>query len=237
MGSLTNVTADRTIEAVYFTDQAEEIMISDADGGGKRKLVVEPGLAEVSGGLKEIERLNTPEKLAAELKTVITGVNEAVSESNTLIYDVVLMVNMGDGWIKADTGHFPENGKLTVILPYPDGTGRDTHDFTVVHMFTGSDFGMTAGNTETPAVTKTDEGIQFEVTGLSPIIVGWTEVSDEDDESDTDIPSADNTTGNVYTQSTKTGDNNNMWLWLAVLFVSCTGLVKIMIYRKKVYRK
>lgn len=40
-------------------------------------------------------------------------------------------------------------------------------------MFTTKDFGKTPGETEKPVVTKTARGIQFKITGLSPIAVGW----------------------------------------------------------------
>ena len=62
------------------------------------------------------------------------------------------------------------------MLPYPEGTSRTTHNFKVIHMFTTSDFGKTPGETETPSVSKTTDGIRFTVTGLSPIAVGWTEI-------------------------------------------------------------
>lgn len=62
-----------------------------------------------------------------------------------------------------------------MTLPYPGGTGRHTHNFAVAHMFGESLFGHTSGTVEVPAVTKTDNGIQFRVTGLSPIAVSWTE--------------------------------------------------------------
>ncbi len=47
--------------------------------------------------------------------------------------------------------------------------------YTVVHMFTTDINGKTPGEVEKPTVTNTDKGIQFTVTGLSPISVGWTE--------------------------------------------------------------
>ena len=72
------------------------------------------------------------------------------------------------------TNHTPDpGGKLKVTLPYPSGTDK-TYTFTVVHMFTSTAFGKTPGDVEMPAVTNTDKGIEFEVTGLSPISVGWT---------------------------------------------------------------
>ena len=81
----------------------------------------------------------------------------------------------GATWTKATAANFPANG-LTVTLPYPAGT-NNSYTFTVVHMFTTSDFGKTPGHTETPTVTNTADGLQFTVTGLSPISVGWVQPS------------------------------------------------------------
>ena len=96
------------------------------------------------------------------------------------VYDVKLLVSSDGGstWKEADKDDFPAEG-LTLTLPYPAGTGKDSHDFTVIHMFTTADFGKTPGDTETPAVTKTDAGIRFTVTGLSPIALGWQPVKAE----------------------------------------------------------
>ena len=61
-------------------------------------------------------------------------------------------------------------------MAYPSGTDSSYY-FTVVHMFTTSDFGKTPGDTEvfTPdKVTNMAQGLQVVVTGLSPISVGWT---------------------------------------------------------------
>lgn len=43
----------------------------------------------------------------------------------------------------------------------------------LVHMFTTDFNNHHAGETESPKVTNTNSGIQFTVTGLSPIAVGW----------------------------------------------------------------
>ena len=47
-------------------------------------------------------------------------------------------------------------------------------------MFTTDAFGRKPGDVETPAVTNTDSGLQFEVTGLSPIMVSWEAVKAQD---------------------------------------------------------
>lgn len=68
---------------------------------------------------------------------------------------------------------FPGGGGLTVTMPYPGGTGRYTNNFAVAHMFSTSYFGKTSGQVEIPAVRKTDNGMEFTVTGLSPIGLAW----------------------------------------------------------------
>ena len=138
------------------------------------KVEMETGLSEAPGELENIEKLDTPAKIEFALKTEITKENAAIPEENTAVYDVALMVKESGGeWRKADAAHFPKGG-LTVTLPYPAGT-NSSYKFTVVHMFTTTALGQKAGDTETPAVANTADGIRFTVNGLSPISVGWTE--------------------------------------------------------------
>ena len=144
------------------------------DGSTKFQLVMEDGISKVPAGLQNIEALNTPEKLETAMKTAITQANSGVPQANTAVYDVELQISTDGGttWTKATAGNFPANG-LTVTLPYPAGT-NSSYTFTVVHMFTTSDFGKTPGDIETPRVINTASGLQFTVTGLSPVSVGWT---------------------------------------------------------------
>ena len=113
------------------------------------------GRPERVSGLQNIEALNTPEKLETAMKTAITQANSGVPQANTAVYDVELQISTDGGttWTKATAGNFPANG-LTVTLPYPAGT-NSSYTFTVVHMFTTSDFGKTPGDIETPRVINT----------------------------------------------------------------------------------
>ncbi|WP_207709449.1 S-layer homology domain-containing protein, partial [Pseudoflavonifractor sp. 60] len=144
------------------------------DGSTKFQLVMEDGISKVPAGLQNIEALNTPEKLETAMKTAITQANSGVPQANTAVYDVELQISTDGGttWTKATAGNFPANG-LTITLPYPAGT-NSSYTFTMVHMFTTSDFGKTPGDIETPRVINTASGLQFTVTGLSPVSVGWT---------------------------------------------------------------
>ena len=151
----------------------EEVELPDGDGGNQYKLTVEDGISTVPDGLKGNPDLNTPEKIETRLKTVVEE-KGSVAEGNIAIFDVTLMVSVDGGltWTEATEQNFPADG-LTITLPYPEETGQGSHNFTVVHMFTSNFNGNIPGDVETPAVTKTANGIQFTVNGLSPIAVGW----------------------------------------------------------------
>ena len=242
-GTVTNVTGDMTVMAVYFTDNAVEIAQPGTAGGVETKLVVEQGVPTVPEALENNEELNTAEKIEAALQTVITQKEGSATEENTVLYDVTLMVNLndGNGWIPAGPEHFAADGTLTVTLPYPEGTGKDTHDFTVAHMFTTSDFGKTPGDIETPAVVKTDAGIRFTVTGLSPIMVSWTEAKPADEGADNETgQDAGTTAGAAETDENsgqkppETGDTGSAVMLYTALAVCVSGmLAALMLYRKR----
>lgn len=242
-GTVTNVTGDMTVMAVYFTDNAVEIAQPGTAGGVETKLVVEQGVPTVPEALENNEELNTAEKIEAALQTVITQKEGSATEENTVLYDVTLMVNLndGNGWIPAGPEHFAADGTLTVTLPYLEGTGKDTHDFTVAHMFTTSDFGKTPGDIETPAVVKTDAGIRFTVTGLSPIMVSWTEAKPADEGADNETGQDAGTTAGVAEtdensgqKPPETGDTGSAVMLYTALAVCVSGmLAALMLYRKR----
>ncbi|MBQ8910557.1 MAG: LPXTG cell wall anchor domain-containing protein, partial [Oscillospiraceae bacterium] len=175
--------------------------------------ITEGGITTVPESLKQAG-LDTPEEVKQEMMEAIIEKNKETDQKNVAHYDVALMYSEDGGktWIKADETHFPANGKITVTIPYPAGTDS-TYDFTVVHMFTSNAFGKTPGDVEMPKVTKAKDGIQFEVTGLSPISVGWTAPKTSD------IP--------------QTGDNTNIALYTSLMLVSIAGLAAVMYFDRK----
>ena len=123
----------------------------------------------VSGELDKISDLDTPEEIEDELAAQL-------QTQNVVTMEVTLYQKDSDGTTRLVFAEdFPEGG-VTLTLPYPDGTSAEAHDFVVAHMFAYSVKGKhNAGDIECPAVTKTENGLQFTVTGLSPIAIGWTE--------------------------------------------------------------
>ena len=141
------------------------------EGGKQYKLVMGEGVSEVPKGLEDI--YDAPAAMETAMKVEITKKNGSIPQANTAVYDVTLLVseNGGTTWTPATEDNFPAGG-LAVTLPYPSGT-NSSYTFTVVHMFTTDFNNHHAGETESPKVTNTNSGIQFTVTGLSPIAVGW----------------------------------------------------------------
>lgn len=175
--------------------------------------ITEGGITTVPESLKQAG-LDTPEEVKQEMVEAIIEKNKETDQKNVAHYDVALMYSEDGGktWIKADETHFPANGKITVTIPYPAGTDS-TYDFTVVHMFTSNAFGKTPGDVEMPKVTKTKDGIQFEVTGLSPISVGWTAPKTSD--------------------SPQTGDDTNIALYASLVLVCVAGLAVVLYFDRK----
>ncbi|MCC8357104.1 MAG: hypothetical protein LJU34_04535, partial [Oscillospiraceae bacterium] len=161
-------------------------------------------LAEVPAGLS----YDTVEELEDALtELVLTAATDEYSAENTAVYNVLISTDGGDTW-REPTDEDLVNGKITVTLPYPDGT-NENYKFTVVHMFTTGD---KAGQTETPVATNTADGIQVTLTGLSPVAIAWTEST-----ANTASPAAATTTATATENATAphTGDDTNAYLWLA----------------------
>ncbi len=172
-------------------------------------LSMETGIAQVPQTFSDIESLNTAAKIEAQIKQELQKKAAGVTQERIAVYDVTLMVNINNaGWKTADKDNFPKDG-LTVTIPYPSGTDRNKHDFIVSHMFTEEMNGHKPGEIEYPSVTKTADGLQFKVNGLSPVSVGWAETGK--------LNTASTGTG---VNSPKTADASPVLAYLLLMFLS-----------------
>lgn len=182
------------------------------------RLEFENGISVVPETLKQAG-LDTPSKIEGKMENEIK--QKLPNGSNSFeVYDVVLKVKDENGnWVKVDKDNFPKGG-VTVTMSYPEGTGKDTHEFEVVHMFTEEMNGYKPGDIEYPAAVKGD-AIQFKVTSLSPIALGWKEVKPEDGPPDKNTES-----GSFPRKSTapKTGDANTMMLYVLFMMLGAAGI-------------
>ena len=134
----------------------------------------QPPLTEVPEGLKEIG-ISSVSEIEQNLLLKLEVNGEPAEIEQTVFIDVVLEVSFDGGttWEIATPDNFPKGG-MEVRLDYPEGTGKDTHEFSVSHMFT---VGEKAGQVEYPDVTARDDGLFVWLTGLSLVAIAWRETN------------------------------------------------------------
>lgn len=174
-------------------------------------------LTTLPAALKSVSALSSMTKLKSQMVTAVQKVDKNIKAENTQMLDVTLMIpSVVDNktvWSPAAKDSFPANGKITVLLPYPEGTGMSGYEFVVVHVFTTDDFGKKVGNMESPSVTKTTDGLQVTTTGLSPIMIGWKDGSDS-------------------AKGARTGDAGQMGLWACGVMIPAAAIV-VLVQKKK----
>lgn len=174
-------------------------------------------LTTLPAALQSVSALSNMTKLKSQMVTAVQKVDKNIKAENTQMLDVTLMIpSVVDNktiWSPAAKDSFPANGRITVLLPYPEGTGMSGYEFVVVHVFTTDDFDKKVGNMESPYVTKTTDGLQVTTTGLSPIMIGWRDGSDS-------------------AKGARTGDASQMGLWACGVLVSTAAIV-VLTQKKK----
>lgn len=178
--------------------------------------------------LKNNEKLDTPDKVKAELQLQISRKDSRNTAENTAVFDVRLMIiTTVDGEqvetpaTKADL----VNGRITVLLPYPEAIAANysKYSFTVAHLVTMADCGLDVGTVEFPTVTKTPSGLLVTLTGLSPVAISWTESTNHYYYNPTATPDK--------TDSANTADDSQMVLWLGSAVLAAAAVV--VLTRKK----
>ena len=173
------------------------------------------------------DNLNTPEKIKAELQIQLGKQSGKSNAGNTVFMDVTLTILMSDGSSRAATAADLTDGKITILLPYPDAVkaNYDKYDFVVAHMVTMAGCGKAVGTVEFPAVTKTADGLRVTLTGFSPVAISWAEKT-----SSTRHYTGGTTTGKV--NSSNTGDDSQMTIWLGSTVMAAAAVV-VLTYKKK----
>lgn len=192
----------------------------DADTTIKRVVVSD----EITFALEDNDKLNTPDKVKAELQLQITLKNSKSNKDNTVFMDVSLLVFENNEWRPA-TKEDLTAGKITVLLPYPEAVAAKygQYNFTVAHMVAMADCGLDVGTVEFPAVTKTASGLLVTLTGLSPVAISWTKSTNHYYYNPTATPDK--------TDSANTADDSQMVLWLGSAVLAAAAVV--VLTRKK----
>lgn len=195
----------------------------DADTTIKRVVVSD----EITFVLEDNDKLNTPDKVKAELQLQITLKNSKSNKDNTVFMDVSLLVFESNEWRPA-TKEDLTAGKITVLLPYPEAVAAKygQYNFTVAHMVAMEDCGLDVGTVEFPAVTKTASGLLVTLTGLSPVAISWTKSTNHYYYNPTATPDK--------TDSANTADDSQMVLWLGSAALAAAAVVALTHKRKRV---
>lgn len=195
----------------------------DADTTIKRVVVSD----EITFVLEDNDKLDTPDKVKAELQLQITLKNSKSNKDNTVFMDVSLLVFERNEWRPA-TKEDLTAGKITVLLPYPEAVAAKygQYNFTVAHMVAMADCGLDVGTVEFPAVTKTPSGLLVTLTGLSPVAISWTKSTNHYYYNPTATPDK--------TDSANTADDSQMVLWLGSAVLAAAAVVALTHKRKRV---
>ena len=177
------------------------------------------GTIKVPDTLKDNEKLNSQDKIKAELQLQITLKNSKSNKDNTVFMDVSLLVFKNNEWRPAAKEDLTA-GKITVLLPYPEAVAAKygQYNFTVAHMVAMEGCGLDVGTVEFPAVTKTPSGLLVTLTGLSPVAISWTETSNR-------YYYNSATTAPDKTDSARTADDSQMVLWLGSAVMAAAAAV------------
>lgn len=188
----------------------------DADTTIKRVVVSD----EITFSLEGNDKLDTPDKVKAELQLQITLKNSKSNKDNTVFMDVSLLVFESNEWRPA-TKEDLTAGKITVLLPYPEAVAAKygQYNFTVAHMVAMADCGLDVGTVEFPAVTKTASGLLVTLTGLSPVAISWTKSTNHYYYNPTATPDK--------TDSANTADDSQMVLWLGSAVLAAAAVVAL----------
>ena len=195
---------------------------------GTMKRIEVSNTITVPDTLRNNEKLNSEEKIKAELQLQISRKDSKNTAENTAVFDVRLMIiTTVDGEqvetpaTKADL----VNGRITVLLPYPEAVAAKygQYNFTVAHMVAMADCGLDVGTVEFPAVTKTASGLLVTLTGLSPVAISWTKSTNHYYYNPTATPDK--------TDSANTADDSQMVLWLGSAVLAAAAVV--VLTRKK----
>ena len=199
-----------------------------SEGGTLKRIEVSDTIT-VPDTLKNNEKLNSEGKIKAELQLQISRKDSKNTAENTAVFDGRLMIitTTVDGEqvktpaTKADL----VNGKITVLLPYPEAVAAKygQYNFTVAHMVAMADCGLDVGTVEFPAVTKTASGLLVTLTGLSPVAISWTKSTNHYYYNPTATPDK--------TDSANTADDSQMVLWLGSAALAAAAVV--VLTRKK----
>lgn len=206
------------------------------------RVVIQEGIKDIPATLLAMN-LDTEQKIYDKMKAGLRAYcDRSYEDDHLVLYDVLLQISFDDGrtWQTVTEDNFPD-GSLPITIPYPEGTSMEEYNFVAAHMFTHNFRGKYAGDLEYPNVTKKSDGLHLTVSGLSPILIGWTEVVPEDvTTTEVQAPDAEIIPGKPdkaevqenTNESAKTGDTA-MPVAIGGIMISAFAMIVLLVRNKK----
>lgn len=168
------------------------------------------------------EAINSDNKSDIEKKA--NGLKIGASDLKlAAVFDLSMILRDTDskGNVIKDTD-FKPNGKVKVSIEIPESVLKTFENILLVHL-------KDDGTAESIAYTLNGNIATFETDAFSKYAFVGTEVKTPTSSGET----GSNTENNGSTNSPQTGDTSNIFLWIALAFVSASALTGITIYSKK----
>ncbi len=153
------------VEAAIIKAYITEITFPDNDN--KYRAVVEEAVY-ANEQLGEIG-YNTAESIKNALRSKAAEDWADKENVNTTFYTAVLQINKDGEWVDVTAENNPADG-AAVVLPYPEGTKDNSHEFVVYKMKTQ---GENAGLIEVWAHTEKVDGLEITLSQGEPFIVAY----------------------------------------------------------------
>lgn len=188
-----------------------EVLVYDENGAVTNDGYITEPLREY---MKTVDsKISDDAKVTEAIRALLTSELSIIGKPQDFVpnrinfYDLKLKIKIDKEPIRdARPDDFPEGG-YTITIAYPEGTSMEENDFAVAHM---SATGENAGDVEVwygEQITKTRYGLQFNITGASPIAIASKPVDAENDETHNKTEGEENGNG-TNTSGDASGDVN-----------------------------
>lgn len=165
---------------------------------------------------------------------------KADKEKTSVVEVTVMVEDEATGeLVPATAENFPEEG-VDVILPYPEGTGKNDK-FNIAHLVVLGCNGKTSGSMENIEYKAGEDGLEAHIYSASPFIITWEEGAADSSATVTETPSTTDK-AEIQTDSTVVAEaataaatGNNVWgILIALAVVAVVGLaVGVFVLRRK----
>lgn len=137
--------------------------------------------------------MTSVEQIRQSLYQQLLTQNKTIRLENTALYEMQLQILHDGKWTAAEVKDFPEEGQIIASVPAPAGSDPTRDTYYGVHMFSENALDRKAGQTEVLTVqTHTDEDgvvfLDFYMTGMSPVLIGWSSQAEDDPSAPGDNP-------------------------------------------------